>query len=109
MYDISASFSGRFHHSKFESILFAPFLHDLHEILYLWIVSVLEHLNDLNKSFPLLFAGNNHLEDANCSTSLAFPEFGVWIKSFQDIECFDGIVELTHLIAIIGNQIKQLE
>lgn len=74
--------------SQFESIILPPFFHNLHEVLYLRIVCVLKHLNYFHKPLFRLFACNNHLEHSDGSSSLTFPEFGIWVQSFEHIEGF---------------------
>lgn len=75
--------------SEFEPVVFAPFLHDLNEVLNLWVVSVLEHLNDLDQSLFRLFSRDHHLENSDRRTSLSFPELRVWVESLKHVKCLD--------------------
>ena len=93
--------------SKFISVVLAPFLHNRDKVLNLWIVRILQHLDDFNELFFGLLSSDNHLEHSDCCTSLSFPEFWIRVKSFKDIECFYGVVELSHLVAIVGNQVEK--
>jgi hypothetical protein len=79
----------------------------LNDILNLRIIRVLEHLNDLNEPLFRFLAGDNHLEDANRSTSLALPKFRVRIESLKNVEGLNRVIELAHLIAIVSYQIEQ--
>ena len=91
----------------FEAIVFAPLFHDLYEVLNLGVVGVLEHLDDFNESLVALFASDHHLEDTNCSSALAFPEFGIRVKSFKDVEGLRRVVELAHFVAVVRDQVQQ--
>ena len=93
--------------SKFISVVLAPFLHNRDKVLNLWIVRILQHLDDFNELFFGLLSSDNHLEYADCSASLSFPEFWIRVKSFEHVERFCGVVELSHLVAIIGDQVQK--
>ena len=75
--------------SELEPIVLAPLLHHLHEVLHLRIIRVLQHLDHLNQSLLGFVTSNHHLEDSNSSSTLAFPEFRIWVQSLQHIKCFD--------------------
>ena len=74
--------------SELKSIFFAPFFHYLDDVLNLWIVNALKHLNDILESLFRFFAGYNHLENSNGGSSLAFPELWIRVKTLEDIEGF---------------------
>lgn len=93
--------------SKLKSIIFSPFLHYLHEVFDLWVISILKHLNNFNQSLLALFPCYHHLEHSDCCSSLALPELGVWIKSLEHVKGLDRVVELSHLVAVIGDQVQE--
>lgn len=93
--------------SELEAIILAPFLHDLHEVLYLRIVRVLQHVDNLDESLLIFCSSHYHLENADGGTTLTFPEFWVSIKSLENIEGLDREVELAHLVAIVSDQIQK--
>ena len=93
--------------SELEAIVFAPLLHDLHEVFHLGVRRVLQHVNDLNESFFVFSASDNKLEYSDSGSSLAFPEFGVGIQALKHVKGLHGEVELAHLIAVVGDQVKQ--
>jgi len=45
--------------SKLEAVVLTPLLHDLDEVLYLWVGRVLEHVDHFNQAFFVLSAGNH--------------------------------------------------
>ena len=93
--------------SELESIFFAPLLHYLDNVFHLWVVDALEHLNYILKSFFGFFASNDHLENTDRGTSLAFPELWIRVKTLEDVESFGGVVELAHLVTVISNLIQK--
>jgi len=95
--------------SKFEAVVLAPLLHDLDDVFAVRVARVLEHLDDFEEAFFALLLGDDHLEYTDCGTTLSFPEFRVGIEALKDIESFDGVVELSHLVAIVGDQVEQGE
>ena len=91
--------------SELEAIVFTPFFHCLDEVFHLRVVRILQHLDDLDESLLALLTCNNHLENTDGSATLALPEFGVWIEALENVECLNRIIELTHLVAIVGDQV----
>ena len=75
--------------SELETIVFAPLLHDLHEVFDLRIACILKHINDFNESLFVLGARYDHLEDSDGGSTLAFPELWICVKSFKNIEGLD--------------------
>lgn len=95
--------------SEFEAVVFAPFLHDLDEVLHLWVICVLQKLNDLNQTLLVLLLRDNHLENTNCSTTLTLPELRVRVQPLEHVERLHRVVELAHFVAIVCNQIQQAQ
>ena len=91
--------------SKLKAIILAPFLHNLNEVLNLWVARILEHIDDLDEALLVLSSSYNHLEDSDGGTTLAFPELGVGIQTLEHVEGLDRKVELAHLVAIISDQV----
>ena len=67
---------------------------------------MLQHRKDFCQSFLALKPGNNQLEHADRSAALSFPELRIRVQSFEHVEGLCGIVELAHLVAVVGNQVQ---
>jgi len=63
--------------SEFKSIVFAPFLDYLHEIFCLRVASVLEKLDNFDKSLFAFCSSDNCLQNTKGSTALTIKEFRV--------------------------------
>lgn len=53
--------------------------------------------------------GNNHLEHAHTGPALALPVLGVGVQPLQDVKGPCGIIELSHLVAVVGDELQQAE
>jgi len=93
--------------SELKSIFFAPLFHHLDNVLDLRIVNTLKHLDHILKSLFGFFTSYNHLENSNRCSSFTFPELWIGVKTLKDIESFSWVVELAHLIAVIGNEVQE--
>ena len=49
---------------------------------------------------------DNHLEDANACASLALPQLGVGVEPLKDVERLRCVVELPHLVAVVGDKLE---
>ena len=93
--------------SELETIVFAPLLHDLHEVFDLRIARILKHINDFNESLFVLGSRYDHLEDSDGGSTLALPELWICVKPFKNIEGLDGEVELAHLVAVVCDEVQK--
>lgn len=93
--------------SELKSVVLAPLFHNLHEVLNLWVRSVLQHVNHFNKALLILSTRDNQLEDSDSRAALALPELWVGIEAFQHVESLCREVELAHFVAIISNQVQK--
>ena len=89
------------------SILLCPFLHHLNDLFNLWIGCVLEHLDNIGQGLSFFPPSDDHLPMTNAGTTFSFPIFRVWIQPLQHVEGFGRVKELSHFVAIIGNQLEK--
>ena len=93
--------------SELETIVFAPLLHDLHEVLDLRIACILKHVDDLDETLLVLSSSHDHLEDSDGGSALALPELRVRVQPLKHIEGLDREVELAHLVAIVSDEVQK--
>ena len=93
--------------SELETIILAPLLHRLDDVLNLRVLGILQHLNYFNKTFLALLSSDNLLEHSDCSSSLTFPELWICVQSLEHVECLHGEVELAHLVAVVSDQVQK--
>ena len=74
--------------SELKSIFFAPLFHDLDNVLNLWVVDALKHLNNILESLFRFFTSYHHLKNTDGCTSLAFPELWIRVKTLEYVESF---------------------
>ena len=91
--------------SELEAVVLAPFFHYLHKVLHLGVVRVLQHLNHLNQALLILLSCDDHLEHSDCRATLALPKLGVWIQTLKYVKGLRRVVELTHLVAVVCDQV----
>jgi hypothetical protein len=78
-------------------VVLAPLLDHTHQILHLGVRSVSNHREHILEVISRSFACDHLLEDSNTGSSLAFPVFGIRIKTLKNIKSFRGVQEVTHL------------
>lgn len=83
--------------------------HSIDDVFDLRIARRPEQVHHLLQSFWGFFSRYHLLEHPHRGTALALPEFGVWIQSLQHVKRFAGIVELTHLVAVVRDHVQQVE
>lgn len=93
--------------SELEAVVFAPLLHCLHNVFNLRILGIFQHLDNFYQALFVLCTCNHHLENAYSSASLTFPELWIRIESLKHIESFHREIELTHLVAIVCDQVEE--
>ena len=52
---------------------------------------------------------DNHLEDANACASLALPQLGVGVEPLKDVKRLRCVVELSHLVAVVSDELEKTE
>ena len=82
------------------------YLESPHNVLYLGILRVAQHLGNLSQTIPRLFARYDFLESPDAGSTLPFPIFGVRIKSFKHVKSLQRVEEVPHLVAVVCNQLR---
>ena len=93
--------------SELEAVVLAPLLHDLDEVLNLWVRRILQHVDDLDEPLLVLDSRDDKLEDTDGGAALALPELGVSIEPLEHVEGLDREVELAHLVAVVSDEVEQ--
>ena len=107
MHHISYQYSQLY--SELEAVVLAPLLHHLHKVLDLGVVSILKQLDGLNQPLLAFLTGDHQLEDANRGTSLSLPELWIGVKSLEHVEGLHRVIELSHFVTVVGDQVKQTQ
>jgi hypothetical protein len=81
------------------------YLESPHNVLYLGILRVAQHLGNLSQTIPRLFARYDFLESPDAGSTLPFPIFGIRIESFKHVKCLQRVEEVPHLVAVVCNQL----
>ena len=81
------------------------YLESPHNVLYLGILCVAQHLGNLSQTIPRLFARYDFLESPDAGSTLPFPIFGIRIQSFKHVKCLQRVEEVPHLVAVVCNQL----
>merc|ERR1719240_957499 len=95
---------------KLHPIFLGPFLHHtIDHVYHLWVVFASQQIDNLLQFVGRFLLGHDLLEYADCCPTLAFPELGVRVQALQHIKSLTCIVEVSHLVAIICNEMQQIE
>merc|ERR1719199_1232295 len=95
---------------KLHAVVARPLLHHaIDHILDLWVVRGADKANDLLQFVRALLPGDDFLKNADGRPALTLPKFGIGIQALEDIERLASVVEVSHLVAIVGNQVKKVK
>jgi hypothetical protein len=71
-----------------------------------YIVEKLKSMQSIPFQLSLwLLIRNDELKDSNASPALPLPVLGRRVKLFQNVKGLGCVVELTHSVALVGNQL----
>jgi hypothetical protein len=90
-------------------IVFGPFFYHFDHILHLRIGGVPQDRHNIGKRLTILATRDDRLKDPDAGAALPLPIFRIGIQPFQHVEGLGGVVELAHLVGVVGNELEKGE